>query len=299
LLPTPIAMMPSATAGSLEKEPGGRFAELRDAVGTAQAQGVTRFGFELVGPDGTVVDPVAPGASESNGASLEPTLSGTPPPATEDATSMPPEPASRAEIRRTARAEMESLGKASLWARDVLEQPVTTFVGRQAGRFNDLMAEGEAALHRGEYMTASSYFTQASAYDVSDPLPYLARGHAMIAAGNYVSAVAMLTRGIDRFPQIAAFKLDLPSLVGQRDIFDIRRADLETRLESGDDAGLRFLLGYLELYSGLPDLGLPNLEAAATMAEPGSVIARFPGLVTGREPIPPAPGENSGPQTSK
>ena len=75
-------------------------------------------------------------------------------------------------------------------------------------------------------------------------------------------------------------------MVGQSDVFDRRRADLERRLTYREDYELRFLLGYLELYSGLTDAAQKNLTLAAKGAPKDSVIARFPDLVFGMERIP-------------
>jgi len=58
-----------------------------------------------------------------------------------------------------------------------------------------------------------------------------------------MSAALSLQQGIARFPQIAAFRLDLPALAGS--VYDVRRADLERRLANSDQYELRFLLGYM------------------------------------------------------
>ena len=84
-----------------------------------------------------------------------------------------------------------------------------------------------------------------------------------------------LLQGIARFPEIARFRLDLRRLLGTDQLLDIRRADLEESLNQRDDHELRFLLGYIEYYSGLSRYGLNNLRRAAAEALPDSVIRRF------------------------
>lgn len=179
-----------------------------------------------------------------------------------------------------------SAASAAKWKDVSLDDPIASFAGVNADRFTNYMVDGEEALRTGRYFDAERQFDMASVIDRRNPLPLLARGHALAAAGNYISAVNSIARGITLFPQIAAFKLDLPAMVGQSDVFDRRRADLERRLATREDRELRFLLGYLELYSGLTDAAQKNLTLAAKEAPEGSVIARFPDLVFGLERIP-------------
>lgn len=175
---------------------------------------------------------------------------------------------------------------AAKWNGVSLNDPIASFAGANADEFTRYMVDGEEALRAGQYFDAAQSFEMAGVIDRRNPLPLLARGHALAAAGNYISAVHSLTRGISLFPQIAAFKLDLPAMVGQSDVYDRRRADLEKRLAYREDRELRFLLGYLELYSGLTDAAQKNLTLAAKDAPAESAIARFPNLVFGLESIP-------------
>ncbi|HUN81424.1 MAG TPA: hypothetical protein VMV81_07935 [Phycisphaerae bacterium] len=230
-----------------------RFADLYSAVRAADQVGVQKIGLQ----------PTTPNEAEQ-----------------------PANERGRSQLIRKPSEGLTQLGTAAKWAKEMLENPVTSFVGRNADRLNAAMASGEEAMRQGEYYKASRYFAMAGSIDVLNPLPYLNRGHALAAAGDYLSAVRSLEQGIRLFPQIAAFKLDLVALVGQRDIFDVRRADLETRLAAREQYELRFLLGYLELYSGLAEEGMKNLRSAAKEAPVDSPIAGFADLVAGERPLP-------------
>lgn len=177
---------------------------------------------------------------------------------------------------RFSAENVRRLATVSSWATDLLENPVKTFAGRHRNALNEHLAGGEADMLRGDFYRAVRQFQIAHTIDPKNPLPLLARGHALAAAADYVSAVRSLVMGIELFPDISAFRLDLPAMVGQRDVFDRRRADLDSRLRRGEDRELRFLLGYLEFYSGLREPGLRDLAKAAAAAPPGHVIADFP-----------------------
>jgi hypothetical protein len=251
-----------------------RFADLVNAIRVAQQLGVKHVGFELVEP--AAAAPGAAGgagvADRSGGLEARPSVEGAMP---------------QAKVRRSPSDALAELATAATWARDLFENPMVTFTGQYEDRFNRCMAAGEAALRSGEYYRAAGQFDLAHTIDPSDPLPLLQRGHALAAAGDYVSAVASLKQGIERFPQIAAFRTDLSALAGRQAIFDVRRADLEKRLAAAESYELRFLLGYLEFYSGIPDVGLRDLEQAAKEAPENSVISLFVDLLLNRRELPP------------
>jgi hypothetical protein len=189
--------------------------------------------------------------------------------------------------------------RAADFVRAVLESPIQTFHGRgDSGKNNELL-KAEALMDIGRYYEAARRYEVAHILDPLDPLPLIGKGNALLAAGEYLSAAVALVQGFERYPELSRFKLDLPALIGGREIIDIRRADLLERLTNQDDPRLRFLLGYLEYYSGDPALresGLKHLERAAELDTSGSIISSFPALLRGeRRPpppkLPPATGE--------
>lgn len=248
---------------------GDRYLDLVAAVQAAQESGIDNIGY-IARRKGTASSEKQPDSKEES----KPAMPGMKP----DAAQPKVEPARDPDARSTAAAIR--------WARAQIDNPITTFTGQSETRLNEMMGAAEASLRKGRYYDAGRQYDLAAAMEPENPLPYLGRGHALAAAGDYMSAVLSLENGIERFPQIAAFKLDLPSIVGRHDAFDIRRADLEKRLEKSDDYRLRFLLGYLELYSGFEERGLRNLEAAAKNAPAGSAIGTFHDLLTGKAPVP-------------
>jgi len=256
---------------------GDRFSDMIGAIRAEQDAGRSVFGFTGRGDSIPESESDSPAPSET--------------PATADASPTRVD-FGRGRGRRSAGLTEKpgegtiAAASAAKWAGISLDDPVASFASANASEFNRYMVDGEEAMHDGRYFDASRHFDMASVIDRRNPLPLLARGHALAAAGNYMSAVHSLTRGIAQFPQIAAFKLDLPGMVGRSDVFDRRRAELEQRLAHVEDRDLRFLLGYLELYSGLPDLAQKNLNLAAKGAPEDSVIAQFPNLVFGRAAIP-------------
>jgi tetratricopeptide (TPR) repeat protein len=172
----------------------------------------------------------------------------------------------------------------------VMSEPIRTFVGRADSSLNDELLKAEALLDIGQYYEAAARYDAARVLDPLNPLPLIGKGHAMLAAGQYLSAAVLLTRGLERFPELARFNVDLDSLMGGGEIIDIRRADIMRLLDQREDPRLRFLLGYLEYHTGDHDRGLENLEKAAAQAEPGSIMRRYPAMLRGGVlPVPKVP----------
>jgi hypothetical protein len=272
--PTAPGTETSATAVGAD-----RFRDLFAAVRTAQERGTTGLGIQSPGRVALAEGDV-PDAARQPGPGIE---AGTRRPRGQRA-----EP-----FKEATRSDIGQLATGVRWADELLNEPVKSFAGRYRNQFNGAMLSGEEALRDGDYYSAARRFEMAQTIEPGNPLPFLARGHALVASGDYASGVRSIKAGLERFPQVAAFRLDLPAMVGERDVFDRRRAELETRLSTQEDADLRFLLGYIEFYSNLPDIGLENLKKAAEKAPPDSIIAIFPKLLTGERALPPvAPPKN-------
>ena len=169
----------------------------------------------------------------------------------------------------------------------MLNTPVRSFVGRGDSALNDELLKAESLLEVGQYYEAAQRYEAAQAIAPFSPLPLLGKGHAYLAAGEYLRAAVAIIQGLERYPELVKFDLDLTSLLGGAEIVDIRRANLMQLLERQEEPRLRFLLGYLEYYTGQRESGLANLDRAAASERAGSIIARFPAMLRGEGVLPP------------
>ena len=175
--------------------------------------------------------------------------------------------------------QMQAVDAAAEFLSRVFESPVETFAGSDPTLVNQEIRQAEVAMSAGRYYDAANYYERAASVAPANPLPLLGKSHAYLAAGEYVSAATNLLAGLGRFPDISRFRENLTTLMGGGEIVDIRRADLMKMLDRHEDPQLRFLLGYLELNTGMTESGMQNLEKAAETAPPGSIMRRFPDLV--------------------
>jgi len=192
--------------------------------------------------------------------------------------SQEPAPTPRAVAPTTRRADADLAARRER-VREFFAKPIRTFVGTAPTALNERLRQAETLLAKGQYFRAAGAYEIAHTLDPANPLPLLGRAHALIAAGQYLSAVNDLRRAILRFPDVARFRLDLRAFIPDAKLLEIRRADLEKVLQTREDYRLRFLLGYIEMHTGLEEFGLENLRRAAAAAPPGSPIARFLELV--------------------
>jgi tetratricopeptide (TPR) repeat protein len=169
----------------------------------------------------------------------------------------------------------------------MLRTPLRSFVSAGPAPVNDALRQAEAAMEMGRYYDAARHYERARVLDPMNPLPLIGKGHALLASGDYVSAAFHLVRGLERFPELTRFQVDLTAMMGGGEIVDIRRADLMKLLANREEPELRFLLGYLEIHSGNRELGLQNLDRAAQEANPGSLIRHYPDMIRGKGLLPP------------
>lgn len=170
----------------------------------------------------------------------------------------------------------ESYERVLSLVRNTSSEPLTSLAARGGGPSEQYARSAERYVRNGEFYRAVSHYRIAQAADPANPLLYLGEATAAIGAGEHFTAVRKIERGLALFPEIAYFKLDLNAFVTDPQVLDVRRADLETRLAEREDYRFRFLLGFIEYYSGLEEFGLENLKRAAADAPSGSAIAQFP-----------------------
>ncbi len=166
----------------------------------------------------------------------------------------------------TEGADAADLEEATERARALVGSTLRTYAGDAESEVNRLIINAELEARRGEFYRAADLYAAAARVDFRNPLIRLGHGHALLFAGDYLSAVFHLTRGLREFEMLPYFDIDLVVFAPDASLLDIRRADLEHRLEQQENYRLRFLLGYAEYYSGLKQFGLPDLQKAADEA---------------------------------
>jgi len=134
---------------------------------------------------------------------------------------------------------------------DTLSRYRERFARFSKDRIHQQLKSGDWHLKHGEYYRAADKYTLASVYTGDNPLVWAGKGHALFAAGEYMSSVLFVTRAIeslsvasssDGVTGIGYFNSNF--LLVDRDVIESRIADITKWLEESDVGELHFLLGY-------------------------------------------------------
>ncbi len=158
--------------------------------------------------------------------------------------------------------KLTQLGQRSLEVQKIL-QGHKTFASYADDKFNTYMRAGETFLKEGEYYRAADAYTLAMIYKSNDPLASIGKGHALFAAGEYMSSALFLSRGIEMFPDYLHFKIDLTELIPDKDAMERRLTEIQQWLvNSGGAPQLRFLLAYVYYQLGRYDVAKDHIREA-------------------------------------
>ena len=117
-------------------------------------------------------------------------------------------------------------------------------------KFNQHMRDAEEHLNAGRYYRAAGCFSLATVYQADNPLALAGRGHALFAAGEYVSSALFLSRALAISPEYLQMRVDLVAMLGDGNKLAGRIADIEQWLARSGSSQLQFLLGYVYYRTG-------------------------------------------------
>jgi len=143
-------------------------------------------------------------------------------------------------------------------------------------KFNQHIQTAQGHLKAGRYYAAADSFALASIYKL-DPgeagsdtvqagglaLCFAGRGHALFAAGEYISSALFLSRALKIAPEYARTKINLAGMLGGQDKLESRIADIKEWLGRSGSTKLEFLLGYVYYRMGRLEQAKQAIDAAS------------------------------------
>ncbi len=117
-------------------------------------------------------------------------------------------------------------------------------------KFNHHMQAAEDYLKAGRFYAAADSFALASIYRLDEPLCLASRGHALLAAGEYMSSALFLSRALEIAPEYARTKIDLAGMLGGENNLESRIAEIKEWMGRSGTTKLEFLLGYVYYRTG-------------------------------------------------
>jgi len=184
--------------------------------------------------------------------------------------------------------ELNKLSQADISAKAKrIRGPHTRPESFSEAKFNQHIQAAQGHLKAGRYYAAADSFALASIYKL-DPgevgsdtvqagglaLCFAGRGHALFAAGEYISSALFLSRALKIAPEYAQTKIDLADMLGGKNKLDGRIADIKEWLGRSGSGRLEFLLGYVYYRMGRLGPAKQAIDSAYTkMPQSPAVVA--------------------------
>jgi tetratricopeptide (TPR) repeat protein len=147
------------------------------------------------------------------------------------------------ELKKLSQAEISTEASRIMGSRNSLES-------FSQSKFNQYMRDAETYLKAGRYYRAASCFSLASVYQPDNPLALAGRGHALFAAGEYVSSALFISRALTISPEYLRMRVDLGVIFGDENKLAGRIEDIKQWLARSGSSQLQFLLGYVYYRTG-------------------------------------------------
>jgi hypothetical protein len=130
-------------------------------------------------------------------------------------------------------------------------------------KFNQHMLTAENYLQAGRYYHAANSFALASIYKPNDPAALAGKGHALFAAGEYVSSGLFISRALANGPEYTRTKVNLVAILGGENKLAGKIADVKQWLARSGSSELQFLLSYVYYRSGKLSQAKERIDAAS------------------------------------
>jgi len=172
-------------------------------------------------------------------------------------------PESDSQKRSSPLDELKKLSQAEVFAEaNRIKGSFNNIESLSESKFNQHMRDADEHLKAGRYYRAAGSFSLASIYKADDPLALAGRGHALFAAGEYVSGALFLSRSLEISPEYLQMRVDLAAILGDSGKLAGRIADIEQWLACSGSSQLQFLLGYVYYRTGQITQAKQAIDAA-------------------------------------
>jgi tetratricopeptide (TPR) repeat protein len=126
-----------------------------------------------------------------------------------------------------------------------MDDQLTDFQSYSQFQFDKYFRSAQEQLRLGNFYQAADSFTLASIYEPDNSLCYAGHGHALFAAGQFVSSALFIIRAIELNPDYIQTNIDLVTIAGGRDNIASRITELEQLLKKAPASGLQILTAYV------------------------------------------------------
>ena len=163
-------------------------------------------------------------------------------------------------------------------------------------KFNQHMATAEKYLEEGRFYRSADAYTLALVYKSTEPLAYMGKSHALLAAGEYMSSALFLSRAVttasegrdkkDRdVRQLLAASSKLLALI-DKDKLESRLVDVEQWQQRSGFVELQFLLGYIYYQMGRLEVARDAINDAYDKVPEEPAVIALREIIDSKRPPP-------------
>lgn len=159
-----------------------------------------------------------------------------------------------------------------------------TFESLAQAKFDGYIKTAETFLSRGQFYKAADTFALAAVWKPNDARAYLGQAFSLFAAGEYMSSAYYLSRAIELDATTASRHYDLPAIVGGRDAYESRLAELASWQQRSGSGELAMLMAYVYWLDGKLQQAAGAIRIAADTMTDSSATAVLKKLILPNEP---------------
>lgn len=154
-----------------------------------------------------------------------------------------------------------------------------------AAKYEEYMRVAADFMKNNKYYRAADSYALAEVFKSNDPTALIGRGHALFAAGEYMSSSYFIERAITISPEFASGKLDLATIFSDRDLYESRVNKIVEWYKRSEAPELAFLLAYMFYQDGNLGMAVQAIEEASKKMSDSPAVSTLKGIITKADEI--------------
>jgi len=128
--------------------------------------------------------------------------------------------------------------------------------------FERYLQSGRQLMQQGQFQRAADAFTLASAYRPNDARAHLGKGHALLAAGQYLDSALFIAKAVELDLPAVLQRTDLIQIVGGPEAFVAHFNELDRLIKTDGGPQPKFLMAYIYYQMDRPQEAKAAIDAA-------------------------------------
>jgi hypothetical protein len=168
-----------------------------------------------------------------------------------------------------------------------------TFANLAEAKAFEYMTAAHQFLKEGKFYKAADSFALAAVWQPEDAATYVGQVWSLFAAGEYMSSAYYLNQILILKPQLVTQKIDLTTMMSDRDTFENRIIEITACQERSQSGELAFLAAYMLWQDGKVSKAQEAIAEANTLIPYNPAVKTLVDLIAPAAPVPQSPAVQS------